>query len=276
MNRYFFKHVSLVLAVVVTLIPFSAGAVSVFDLQTQLNALQSQLAQIQGQNNVPAVCSTVTFSRTLKVGMSGPDVKCLQSILNQNANTRVVVSGAGSPGFENTMFGARTKIAVIKFQQLYASQILTPAGLLRGTGIVGPSTLAVLNSLLKPAVATLPPATSNSVTGTVTSSQNQTQTQLTEAAIAKAAPAVVSVVITKDVPQYQVQYQNPFGNDPFFQNFNVQVPVYTPTGQTTQQKIGAGTGFLISQDGYILTNKHVVFDDQAIYTVTLASGATQT
>jgi serine protease Do len=37
--------------------------------------------------------------------------------------------------------------------------------------------------------------------------------------------------------------------------------------------VGAGTGFFITSDGYILTNRHVVEDVQADYTVLLANGA---
>ncbi len=95
-------------------------------------------------------------------------------------------------------------------------------------------------------------------------------TLLTEA-VARIAPSVVSLVVSKDVPKLEVSYENPFGNDPFFKNFNFRVPVYKQRG-TVNQRVGAGTGFVVAADGYILTNRHVVADTAATYTALLADG----
>jgi len=91
-------------------------------------------------------------------------------------------------------------------------------------------------------------------------------------AVARVMPSVVSVVVSEEVQKLQVAYENPFGNDPAFQGFNVQVPVYRAVGTTTQQ-VAAASGFFIRSNGYILTNKHVIIDPRASYTVLLSSGA---
>lgn len=100
----------------------------------------------------------------------------------------------------------------------------------------------------------------------------KSQDELLTAAVAKAAPGVVSIVISKDVPLLEVSYRNPFGDDPYFKNFKFQVPVYRQKG-VERKKVGAGTGFLIARNGYILTNKHVVDDDSAQYMVLLSDGS---
>lgn len=91
------------------------------------------------------------------------------------------------------------------------------------------------------------------------------QTSQEEAVIStvnKASPAVVSVIISKDLPVLE-QYWQQFG--PF------QIPQYRQKG-TEKQEIGGGTGFIISSDGMILTNKHVAEDLEADYTVLTNDG----
>lgn len=96
-------------------------------------------------------------------------------------------------------------------------------------------------------------------------------------AIKKAAPAVISIVATRDLQIYQQQQFNPFfffEQDPFFKDFGFQFPQMQPQPkqeqkqepQTKREKIAGGTGFIISEDGLALTNKHVVADTGADYT----------
>lgn len=90
----------------------------------------------------------------------------------------------------------------------------------------------------------------------------------------RVAPAVVSIVVTKDLPKFETYYDAPFGGDPFFDDFfGFQVPRQRQNG-TEKREIGGGTGFFISKDGFIVTNKHVVLDDQAEYSIVTNDGET--
>lgn len=103
----------------------------------------------------------------------------------------------------------------------------------------------------------------------------RSQEEILTDAVANATPSVVSIVVSKDVPQLEIEYINPFGDDPYFRDFGFRTPVYRQKG-IIEQQIGAGTGFLVSRNGHIVTNRHVVAETDAHFTVLLWSGAQKT
>lgn len=102
--------------------------------------------------------------------------------------------------------------------------------------------------------------------------------------VKKVSPSVVSIIISKDLSKLSgVTGQNPFPFDNFFDYgfpfnffFNGQQPQQQPRTQPApqgKQEIGGGTGFVVNQEkGLILTNRHVVDDTEAEYTVLTNDG----
>lgn len=149
------------------------------------------------------------------------------------------------------------------------------------TGIV---TVTLMNQapppvtqIISKVIETVAPGLANT-TGSLPFTAEINQEDLVVKAVQKVSSAVASVIATKDLPVFEKYYVNPFGQDEFLKQFipeellpNFQIPQYRQKG-TEERQISSGTGFFVSSDGLIATNKHVVEDKEASYSVIMNDG----
>ena len=116
------------------------------EIEALLAQLKAQLNITNVPVNIPGESQTSCnrFDYNLSFGLRNDSrVICLQEFL-KNQGPEIYPEGLVTGNFFSL-----TKAAVIRFQEKYASEVLTPLGLLRGTGYVGLKTRAKINNLLQ-------------------------------------------------------------------------------------------------------------------------------
>ena len=139
--------------------------------------------------------------------------------------------------------------------------ILVCAGLFLGYAVGAKKTAANLTSAASSRISSLFTSADSqqSSDDAVSNSRKNAITRTVE----EVSPAVVGITVT-EVQEYQDPFSNFFGDDPFFRQF-------FGNRSLKQEVKGLGSGFIISPEGYILTNDHVAGNAKEII-VTMTNG----
>ncbi len=141
----------------------------------QNNTQDNTLVQTINKNDLKNYCP-YQFTRTLKQGDSGNDVKILQAILNSDSRTIITTQGPGSPNNETTLYGAATKDAVKRFQALFITPELGSYAIPIANGILGAKTRVFINAICNDDRFVTGNSSAQSIVSTPISTYTQTQT----------------------------------------------------------------------------------------------------
>jgi len=119
--------------------------VKISEIEELLKQLKGQLVKIESEEETPSLPSVCNqpFEEDLFYGLRNDErVSCLQEFL-KSQGTEIYPEGLVTGNFLGL-----TKAAVIRFQEKYAEEILTPWEITEGTGFVGETTRAKINQML--------------------------------------------------------------------------------------------------------------------------------
>lgn len=108
-------------------------------LLDQITYLKAEIARLQAGGSSTNLCQ---ISSNLYFGLrNSQEVRCLQEFLKSQG------SAIYPEGLVTGNFAEKTRLAVIRFQEKYAADILAPVGLARGSGYVGSQTRQKITQL---------------------------------------------------------------------------------------------------------------------------------